>query len=77
MWQMYGSLIKYIGSSNIKDKVKIKFIDAIRDNIDDYPVALNLLKNKYALPLVMINGIPKFYGGLPYEEIYTEIEKCL
>jgi len=77
MWQMYDSLIKYIESSNIKDKVQIKFIDVINDNIKDYPTALNLLRKGYALPLVIVNGVAKFYGSLPYEAIYIEIEKCL
>jgi hypothetical protein len=57
--------------------VEIRFIDVARDNIRDYPQALNLLINKYPLPLVLINGIPKFYGGFPYEAICIEIEKCL
>lgn len=77
MWQMYNSLVKYINSSNIKSKVKLKFIDVIDDEIEDYPEALNILRRGYSIPLVMINGIAKFHGGIPYEAIYNEIQKCL
>ena len=77
IWQKYGSFIKYINSGSLKDKVEIRFIDAARDNIRNYPQALGLLRKKYPLPLVFINGIPKFYGGFPYEAICNEIEKYL
>lgn len=77
MWQMYNSLVKYIRSSSIKDNVKIKFIDVISDDIGVYPAVYEILRKGYAIPIVTINGIAKFYGGIPYEAIYSEIEKCL
>lgn len=77
MWQMYNDLVKYIKSSNLKGKVKIKFIDIINDNIAEYPTAINLLRRGYSVPLVMINGNPKFQGEIPYKAIYNEIEKYL
>lgn len=72
---MYRSLVKYLESSDIKDRVGLRFIDVTRDRIEDYPQALNLLKRKYAIPLVGINGIILWYGGIPYEMVYKEARK--
>lgn len=77
MWQMYNELNNYLRSSKIKGKVKVKFIDVLYDNIDDYPTITDLLKRGYKLPLVIINGVPKFYGGIPNESVYSEINKYL
>jgi disulfide oxidoreductase YuzD len=61
----------------MKDKVKIKFIDIIGDNIENYVEALNLLRRGHSIPLVMINGKVKFQGDIPYKAIYNELEKYL
>lgn len=75
MWEMYSSLVKYIWSGDIKDGVEIKFIDVINDDIDKYPGILDILRKGYVIPLVAINRVVKFYGGIPYEAVYKEVEK--
>lgn len=77
MLQMYDSLRKYIGSGNLKDKVEVKFIDVLSDEIDKYPDALELLGKGCEMPLVLINGAVKAYGGIPFKAVCKEIEKCL
>lgn len=77
MIQMYNSIVKYMESSDIWNLVEIHFIDVTRDMIENYPYAFDLLKKGYAIPLVAVNGRVLFYGGIPYEMIYREVEKCL
>lgn len=61
----------------MKDRVKVKFVDIIGDNIEKYPEALNLLRAGRSIPLVSINGKVKFQGDIPYKAIYNELEKYL
>jgi hypothetical protein len=77
MIEVYRSLVKYIENSRIRDKVVFSFIDVLRDRIEDYPDALDLIRKRYALPYVAVNGVIKFCDRIDYELIYQEAEKCL
>jgi hypothetical protein len=77
MMQMYNSLVKYLMSSDIGRSVEINFIDVTDGRIREYPYALSILLKGYAIPLVAIDGIVRYYGGINYEEIYNEVRKLL
>lgn len=74
---MYKSLVKYIESSVIWDKVELCFIDVTKVRIEDYPEAFSILKKGYAIPLVSVGGRVIYSGGIPYEDIYVEAVRVI
>lgn len=72
MYKIYRSLERYVESGGIKG-VEFSFIDVLRDRIEDYPEALAMIRSKYAIPYIAINGVIKFYGNIDYEQVYHEI----
>lgn len=75
MYKIYKSLIRYVESSGKSDRVEFSFIDVLKERIEDYPQALDLIRGKYGLPYIAINGVIKFYGNIDYEQVYNEISK--
>lgn len=58
------------------DKVEFMFVDTSSDKIKDYPNIRKIL-NKVRLPLTVINGDPRFHGGLSSEGINQSIDDIL
>jgi hypothetical protein len=76
MIKMYSSLVKYLKSSDIGAAIELDFIDVTKDGIENYPAALNILRKGYAIPLIAINGVVSYYGGIPYEKVYNEVKNA-
>ncbi|MFA5384017.1 MAG: hypothetical protein WC364_05040 [Eubacteriales bacterium] len=58
------------------DKVEFMFVDTSSDKIKDYPNIRKIL-DKVRLPLTVINGQPRFHGGLSPEVINQSIDDIL
>jgi hypothetical protein len=58
------------------DKVEFMFVDTSSDKIKDYPNIIEIL-DKVRLPLTVINGQPRFHGGLSPEAINQSIDDIL
>jgi len=46
------------------DKVEVKYIDVDQAGLADYPVMNQVLQMGYPYPITLINGQPKFAGGI-------------
>jgi hypothetical protein len=57
-------------------RINFRFIDILKDQINEYPEINNLL-NKIRLPLTVINGRPCFQGDLDEDVISAAIEKMV
>ena len=55
------------------DKVEVKFVDVTSEELQDYPEIKEIL-DKVRLPLTVINGKPKFHGGLAPDMIADAVE---
>lgn len=77
MFLMYEELIEYMKNTNLSSKVEIEFIDVNEAKIDKYDYLEEAFKKKFILPIVAINEVVKFYGGVPNKLIYKEVEKEL
>lgn len=74
MGQMYDDFVRFIKDSDLNEKVETEFIDVIEDRLEGYDEALKLLEEGYSLPLTLINGIPRFYGGISNKMLYDAIK---
>lgn len=75
MGEMYDEFVRFIKDSDINEKVETEFVDVIEDGLEGYVEALKLLEKGYGLPLTLINGKPRFYGGISNEMFYDVIKK--
>lgn len=55
------------------DNVETSFVDVSTDEMSNYPEIEKIL-NRVKLPLTVINGEPRFHGGLGVEMIVEAIK---
>lgn len=73
MGQMYDEFVHFLANSKIRDQIDIHFIDILMDDMDRYPHVLDAMNQEYSLPLTVINGEIKFYGGISNKMIYNAL----
>ena len=75
MGEMYEDLVKFCQESDLVANVQLQFIDVFEDDLKGYDTAHTMFKNGFALPLVAVNGVVRFYGGISHSMIYDEVRK--
>lgn len=70
--QMKDELIKVYG-----DKIEVKYVDVDKEGLANYPVMNQVLQMGYPYPITLIDGQPKFAGGIMTTEIKELIEETL
>ena len=74
----YCELQKYIESTDICDKVDIKFFDVNNmDDIKSFSEVKKAVDEGYGFPFVLINGKLRFYGGISGKVLYYGIKEAL
>ena len=58
------------------DRVVVEFIDVTTKEFDNYPRVKEIM-SKVRLPLTVINGTPRFHGGLAVNMITDSVEGLL
>lgn len=52
------------------DKVAVDFLDIFSDDVEEYSEILKMVDGGLVeLPITLINSLPRFHGGLNYEDI--------
>ncbi len=59
------------------DKVEVKYIDADKEGLGNYAIVNRVLQMGYPYPITLINGEPKFAGGIMESEIKNSIDTIL
>ena len=59
------------------DKVQVNYVDVEKTSLKDYPVINQVLQMGYPYPITLINGEPKFAGGIMLPEIKSIINELL
>jgi len=78
MGEMYEDLIRFFQESDLATDVGLHFIDVFEDDLKGYDTPHTMFKNGFALPLVAVNNVVCFYGGISNSKIYDEVRKgCL
>jgi hypothetical protein len=75
--KMYFSLIRYLQSSDVNNKVDLNFVDTTKTEINSYPAAKSMIQKGAKAPLIAINGIIKYSGSIPYEQVYQDIKRIV
>lgn len=59
------------------DKVTVKYVDVDKNGTEEYPIVNQVLQMGYSYPITIINGEPKFAGGIMMPEIKSVIDELL
>lgn len=59
------------------EKVNVKYIDVDKVGLDEYPIMNRVLQMGYPYPITLINGEPKFAGGIMLDEVKQVIEDTI
>lgn len=68
--------LKYALVDKFGETIKFRYIDVASDEMKDYPEIRQIL-NRVHLPLTVIDGKPRFHGGLSFEKISSAISELL
>ena len=77
MGEMYQDLVGFMEKSEVKDEIALRFIDVLEANMDEHEAVKKVLDSGIGLPLTVINGEPRFYGGLSTWQVFSEVKKIL
>lgn len=77
LWQAYEDTEKFIKYSDVGKDVIMEFIDIKRDSVENYENIEKLLLEGYNIPITIIDGIARYYGGISKELIYKDIKELL
>jgi len=58
-------------------KVEVKYVDVDNEGLGNYPVMNQVLQMGYPYPVTLINGQPKFAGGIMVTEVKQVIDEAL
>lgn len=75
--ELYNELVQTIELSDVKDWVELEFLDIRKINILDNENIRMLYDRDYELPYCVIDGIVRYYGGIPNSLIYNDIKELL
>ena len=75
MGALYQKLVDFFAASELKDQVQLVFIDVLADELEGHEAAKQAMEKGMALPLTVINGKVRLYGGLSTKKIYEAIKK--
>lgn len=59
------------------DKVEVKYVDTDKTGLKDYPIVNQVLQMGYPYPVTLVNGEPKFAGGIMLPEIKELVDELL
>ncbi len=57
--------------------VKLTYVDVESDEMKNYPDIPPVLSNNIRLPLIVLNGEPRFYGGISADMIGNAVREIL
>ncbi len=70
--EMAGQLKEAYG-----DQIEVKYVDVDKEGLDKYPIMNKVLQMGYPYPITLINGEPKFAGGIMLSEVKESIAELI
>jgi len=75
--QAFEDLKKFLEDSDIKDNVSIKFIEMDSKALREHEEIRELIKRGFDLPVIIIDGIVRYYGGISTKLVCKDVEELL
>lgn len=75
--ELFREFEKFIKDSDVKDNTEIVFIDLNEDKNQLTEDVLDVIERGFTAPITEVDGIIRFYGGIPNEQIYKDIKEMI
>lgn len=59
------------------DQVNVNYVDVDQVGLDNYPIMKRVLQMGYPYPITLVDGQPKYAGGIMIDEIKETINEAL
>lgn len=74
---MFLELESFILASDIKDAVKLQFIELDKNKVGGNEEVEDVINRGFESPIVVIDGIVRYYGGISNLLVYNDIKELL
>ncbi|HEY5575657.1 MAG TPA: hypothetical protein VIK34_02950 [Clostridiaceae bacterium] len=71
--EAFTELDQYLRMKGIGDNVSLNFIEADNEGMLSHEELRELMKQGFTLPIIVIDEIPRYYGGISKDLIYKDI----
>ena len=75
--ELFNELKSLIQNSDVKEYAELFFIEVSKDSIGGNEEILDLMDKDFNLPITVIDGIVRYYGGISNNLIYKDIKELL
>ncbi len=77
MQEILKDLSESIQDSDIKECAELEFIDLGKISAYEYENIEQLLEQGFTTPIVVIDGIVRYYGGISFRLIYNDVKELV
>jgi len=74
---MFLELKNFIGATEVKSRVELKFIELDKNKIGQNEEIEDIINRGFESPIVVIDGIVRYYGGISNLLVYNDIKELL
>ena len=74
---MFLELENFIGATEVKGRVELEFIELDKLNIGENEEIEDIINRGFESPIVVIDGIVRYYGGISNLLVYNDIKELL
>jgi len=74
---MFLELENFIGATEVKSRVELKFIELDKNKIGQNEEIEDIINRGFESPIVVIDGIVRYYGGISNLLVYNDIKELL
>jgi hypothetical protein len=71
--EAFGELAEYLRIKGAADGVELNFIEADEEGLMGHEELRELLKQGFTLPIIIIDDVPRYYGGISKDLVYNDI----
>jgi glutaredoxin len=71
--EAFTELDQYLRVKGISDDVSLNFIEADEEGMLGHEELRELMRQGFTLPIIVIDEIPRYYGGISKDLIYKDI----
>ncbi|QNO15302.1 hypothetical protein HYG86_11270 [Alkalicella caledoniensis] len=75
MLEMFEEMNEFLVKKGMKDKVNVKFIDVMEDDLTGYENEVDILNQGYPLPITFIEKQAAFAGKVDNQKLYSILKR--
>ena len=75
--QAYEDLNSFLKNSEVKENVSLNYIEMDSKGLAEYEEIEELIKRGFELPVTVIDGIVRYYGGISANLVYKDVKELL